>query len=128
MGSVGSTAGLARLAEETCTQLGIRFPPGVLIVINRGVYARLTAHGLQSEESLPECLAALEQASAHVEATEERWARNSGAESGWWWDKVVSAYEMYFRALHAATGVMIAALERHGVAPPSPEELGLVAD
>jgi hypothetical protein len=119
------SAVLGEAAVEACQRLGLTLAPDVLIVINRGVYNRLVEHELVGEEGVREALEALETVSAHLQETEERWGRNSGKTAGWWWDKLAKANETYFRGLYASTGIMIETLERNGLTPPSPQELGL---
>lgn len=116
---------LGDLAVQTCARLDLPMPPDVLIVINRGVYDRLIEHDLLDEEGVRGALDALETVSSHLQETEARWSGHGARSDGWWWGKISTAFEMYFRSLDSSTGIMIAALERRGLAPPRPDELGL---
>jgi hypothetical protein len=124
---IAEAAVLAELAEATCRNLGIRFAPEALLTIHRGIYERIEEHNLAEELLMDhgDLVSGLEAISAHVLESEDRWRRHGRKTRGRWWDALARLYESYYRGVYATVGVMIQILERHGLEPPSPEELGL---
>lgn len=119
MEDIWTSALLSELTNETCQRLGFRLPPEFVLHVNREAYARAVEHGLDRSKGFKKVGKALETASKHLQDTETRWARNGQEMTGWWWDKLSTAYEMYWNLMNSSTGYFLETLKQNGIELPA---------